>query len=88
MASEPDLKARLESLNIHFEPLDPSGGDAPYRLLTLSSFSPTLLDYGAFIIDMFAGEAPEETSLQKCDNGYCLHYRLEPKSRLSEMLHI
>jgi hypothetical protein len=88
VASEPDLKARLESLNIHFEPLDPSGGDPPYRLLTLSSFSATLLDYGAFIIDMFAGEAPEETSLQKCDNGYCLHYRLEPKSRLSEMLHI
>jgi hypothetical protein len=88
VASEPDLKARLESLNIHIEPLDPSRGDPAYRLLTLSSFSATLLDYGAFIIDMFAGEAPEETSLQKCDNGYCLHYRLWPKSRLSVMLQI
>jgi len=86
MSVDADLRARLESLRINIEWLDDQAEDRPTRLITISSFSKRLLEYGAFLISSNAHAEPESDSVQTTGGGYCLHYRLSPDSPLSRAL--
>jgi len=86
MSVDTDLRARLESLRIKIEWTEDEAQDRPSRLVTISSFSKRLLDYGAFLISSSAHTEPENESAQTTGGGYCLYYRLSPTSSLFRAL--
>jgi hypothetical protein len=86
MSVDTDLKARLESLRINIEWIDDRADDRRGRVITISSFSKRLLEYGAFLISTNAHADPENESVQTTGGGYCLHYRQNPDSPLSQAL--
>jgi hypothetical protein len=86
MSVDTDLRARLESLRINVEWLDEPGHDVSTRVITISSFSKRLLEYGAFLIASNAHADPETDLVQTAAGGYCLRYRQNPESALSKAL--
>src|SRR5262245_12504798 len=86
MSVDTDLRARLESLRIKIEWTDDQAPDRRNRLITISSFSKRLLEYGAFLISTSAQADPENESAQTTGGGYCLYYRQSPGSPLSRAL--
>jgi len=86
MSVDADLRARLESLRIKIEWHGDEAHNRSTRLITISSFSKRLLEYGAFLILSSAKTEPENDSVQTTGGGYCLHYRQSPGSPLSRAL--
>ena len=86
MSLDTDLRARLESLRIRVEWTDEEAQDTPIRLITISSFSKRLLEYGAFLLSSSVHVDPETESVQTTGGGYFLLYRQSPTSPLSKAL--
>jgi hypothetical protein len=86
MSLDTDLRARLESLRIRIEVTDEEAQDSPIRLITISSFSKRLLEYGAFLLSSSVHVEPETESVQTTGGGYFLQYRQSPSSPLSKAL--
>jgi hypothetical protein len=86
MSVDTDLRGRLEALRINIEWLDETAHDRPTRVITISSFSKRLLEYGAFLIASNAHADPDSDLVQTTGGGYCLRYRQNPESALSKAL--
>jgi hypothetical protein len=86
MSVDTDLRARLESLRIRVEWTNDEAQNPPIRVITISSFSKRLLEYGAFLLSSNLHVEPETESVQTTGGGYYLQYRQSPTSPLSRAL--
>jgi hypothetical protein len=66
--------------------IDDEAQGPPIRVITISSFSKRLLEYGAFLLSSSLHVDPETESVQATGGGYCLQYHQSPASPLSRAL--